>query len=774
MFFFPIRHHSPACAMALRRALDEVRPAQVLIEGPADFEPLLPLLTDPRTRPPVAIVSLPTGAEGDDGGVATYPFCAHSPEYVALCWAKEAGATSALIDLPARHPDMQKRFADDPGPAPLIGDWRLDHNAYVTELCARRGVSGGAALWDALFEALGRDADWRGFFAAVGVYCEHIREVTPADEMTGDGTLAREAQMATCLRAALEGTGPIAVVSGGFHTPALKAALATGGKAGALARASAQKAFLIRYGFRQLDRASGYGAGLPHPSWYDRLWRQLQTGDEVASLSAELLTDFADHLRRTAPQLALATPTLTAASVAANRLAALRDLPWPGRMEIIDAVRSAAVKDAIEIGQTPLLVALDAFLTGDAIGDLPPGAAQPPIVESVRASARALGFNIDTGETRTRDLDVLRRPRHAQASQFLFALDLIGAQFGKRISGPDPLTGWRGDVLFETWSYVWSPLVESRLIGLAADGETLESLCGAELLRRRSGLADQGLSRSAAAVAALLIAAARTGYSSLAAQVLAWCAETIVEDPEAQSVIRALSLTAALVANAGGDQAQAYAALRQRGFERLLLLFPHLTDTPAERMKDLIRSLADLAALVADDDSAIDRSALAEVLHTALASSPPPALNGALIAFAGLIDVLDEIEVAGRIAAALDGTHVVPGEQAAALTGCLAVAPRLILNSPALMAAVDRFLGDIDTDAFLAVLPELRLALGQLTPNEIDGAADWVATRYGLDARALTQSEASDAETTENLAFSEALEATWRADGLDKWFDERR
>ena len=32
--FFPIRHHSPACSHALRRALDEIQPTQVLVEGP--------------------------------------------------------------------------------------------------------------------------------------------------------------------------------------------------------------------------------------------------------------------------------------------------------------------------------------------------------------------------------------------------------------------------------------------------------------------------------------------------------------------------------------------------------------------------------------------------------------------------------------------------------------------------------------------------------------------------------------------------------------------
>ena len=54
----PIRHHSPACALALSALLEEMRPATVLIEGPVEYAALLPSLQDPRTVPPVALLSL--------------------------------------------------------------------------------------------------------------------------------------------------------------------------------------------------------------------------------------------------------------------------------------------------------------------------------------------------------------------------------------------------------------------------------------------------------------------------------------------------------------------------------------------------------------------------------------------------------------------------------------------------------------------------------------------------------------------------------------------
>ena len=53
--YFPIRHHSPACAAHLRRWLEQHRPASVLIEGPASFTNLIELLVDEKCVCPVAV-----------------------------------------------------------------------------------------------------------------------------------------------------------------------------------------------------------------------------------------------------------------------------------------------------------------------------------------------------------------------------------------------------------------------------------------------------------------------------------------------------------------------------------------------------------------------------------------------------------------------------------------------------------------------------------------------------------------------------------------------
>jgi hypothetical protein len=81
---FGIRHHGPGSAARLVEALDVLRPATVLIEGPVDASELLPLLADPGMAPPVALLVY---AEEEPANASFFPFADYSPEYQAARWA---------------------------------------------------------------------------------------------------------------------------------------------------------------------------------------------------------------------------------------------------------------------------------------------------------------------------------------------------------------------------------------------------------------------------------------------------------------------------------------------------------------------------------------------------------------------------------------------------------------------------------------------------------------------------------------------------------------
>ena len=54
---FGIRHHGPGSARSLERALNDLQPDTVLIEGPPDADKLLDLAVHEEMAPPVALLA---------------------------------------------------------------------------------------------------------------------------------------------------------------------------------------------------------------------------------------------------------------------------------------------------------------------------------------------------------------------------------------------------------------------------------------------------------------------------------------------------------------------------------------------------------------------------------------------------------------------------------------------------------------------------------------------------------------------------------------------
>ncbi|MBR3102907.1 MAG: hypothetical protein IKH46_03705 [Lachnospiraceae bacterium] len=49
-FYFPLRHHSPACALHVKRVIERYRPDCILIEGPQNADELIADMVDPGTE----------------------------------------------------------------------------------------------------------------------------------------------------------------------------------------------------------------------------------------------------------------------------------------------------------------------------------------------------------------------------------------------------------------------------------------------------------------------------------------------------------------------------------------------------------------------------------------------------------------------------------------------------------------------------------------------------------------------------------------------------
>ncbi len=55
VIWFPIRHHSPACARRVEQLILERRPWAVLVEGPPSYDDVIEHLIHPDARMPVAV-----------------------------------------------------------------------------------------------------------------------------------------------------------------------------------------------------------------------------------------------------------------------------------------------------------------------------------------------------------------------------------------------------------------------------------------------------------------------------------------------------------------------------------------------------------------------------------------------------------------------------------------------------------------------------------------------------------------------------------------------
>ncbi|WP_068081444.1 DUF5682 family protein [Novosphingobium rosa] len=766
LWVVPIRHHSPACAAHLERLIAAVQPVAILVEGPCDFDPLIDLVCDPRTRAPVAIVSMCEAPAGQPvRRVASYfPFCAHSPELIALQAAKARGIPAHFIDLPSTARAMRD---EEGAPRSLLSDEQpFDVGDYVTALARELGCRDGNEVWDHLFESRLATPDWQSFFTDVAQYCACIRAASDPARMETDGTLEREAQMRAILTKIRTATqGPIIAVVGGFHAETLFAPAETQPLA---AKKDAGRSWLIRYGMRQLDALSGYGAGLPLPGFYDRLW-QAGNGQDLA---LDLITGFAAHLRASEAE-APSFPVIANAVEQAERLAALRGRPFPLRDDIIDAIRSSFIKGEIPVERVPLLTTLHDWLTGHAIGDVPASAGSPPLVEAVRQQAAALGFAVKDGERRSRQLDIYRKPRHRAASRFCHAMALIEARFCQRTAGPDFRHGAMLDRLHEVWSVSWSPLVEARLIELSEAADTLPEALAFVLAGKLAELSEQGKGRSALAAIDLFAAACRAGLEEEGEAVLAVIEAGIIEDAELGSVVAALTDLVLLRRGRetlGITQTGPIDHLIATAWRRVLILLPDLADCGAEQLRGAVGALADLRGLVElaqRSDAPMDRALFDEALAQLRLRDLPPMLEGAVTAFALIDGQAQASDLETRLKGELASGYVDPAERLAFLGGIIAIARELLWSVPAIIDTLDTMLADLDEDAFMALLPHLRLALMPLDPREVDRLAEDVATRIGVRAdQVAVHLDIGEAELAANLALDKVLAQVLARDGL--------
>lgn len=782
----PVRHHSPACAVAVRAAIEEVRPAAVLIEGPEEYTALLPALLDERTVPPVAVLSLDGSGAGPSG---FYPLARFSPEWVALRTGHEVGADLAFVDRPwaerERTEPTPSGEGDDPFARTLMGERYLAHSQAVAAMAARLGCRDHDELWDHLFEARpsGDLLHWRNLCEDVFAWAALSRLDYEDEVLAADGSLDREARMAArAAERAARGDGTVVVVTGAFHTLAIIEALAGTPEGepvrerqprdgyGEPARA---EAWLVRYDHERLDGLRGYGAGMPSPGFYERLFASHErtlAGHAVGALSTEILVDVAaaaasrDHTVSVAETMAAAEQAV--------RLAALRERPRPSRTDVLDAITSCLVKDdsvAAGPAQRPLGLAVAEVFGGRALGQLPPDNVSPPLVRDARARVERARLNVSDSVPRVTRLDARRNPAHRERRRLLALMAYVGSGFAKQMTGPDYIAGRGLGTLLEEWEYAWTPLVEAALVESGHLGATLEAAALARLRAAEAELTAE--SRSADAVAALIAQAVVIGLTDHLPRLSALLRGTLDVDPNLASVVAGLHRLHHLWQARGelgiDDDADEILALLDHGLAAAAYLVPDLGAVAAADEDAAVATVVSLRALLRDTGrtGAVGR-ALTRLRRDEDAA---PGVRGALQALAFVDGGLSEAAFVAAARARLV-TGADPELSTRYLGGTMRAAPDLLLHTPELFEAVDDGLRAMDSEGFVAVLPDLRRMFTWLKPSETSRLADRVAERTGSRAEHIdVHVSLTEADLARGLAAEQELVTVLTRDGLSRW-----
>lgn len=733
--FAPIRHHSPGCAAALVALLDEVQPACVLIEGPAEYRSLLPALTDERTQPPIAALSI------TDSGAAFYPLAEFSPEWIGLRWGAAHGADVAFIDQPwaLQHDDADT----DARVRTLQAEQHLAHSASIARLAQRLGCRDHDEVWEHLFEVRGTDAlsDWRSYFTDVLAWAGMARLDYHRDALDADHTHGREAVMSAMIANHL-GHGPVVIITGAFHTMALLEVITDAPEAAWVVAhpataATTDPAWLIRYDYNRLDGLRGYGAGMPAPGFWQRSWQARQAGLGPAEFSVDVLLDVATLLR--AEGLLLSSTQVEAATLQALRLAELRGRAWPGRTDLLDAMLTCYASD--DGGFTgPLAAAVTTCFGGSALGELPPGQAAPPLVAEVRTTASKLRFTISDSTKRQVHLDTARKPAHVRRREFLAQLQFLKVGFATQIGGADLVAGAGAGLLFEDWEYAWTPMTEAALIEVGLTSPTL-ALAVAGRLQDRLGDPDRDSSSVARLITEILVMGAGDHLVDALA-LLGRCYDT---DPSLASITDSLHRLWLLLQESGrlalGHHRDTIAALLSSGLAAAAYQVSQLEGVSADGLGEACDSVIRLHALLGrvqtDDAASTGTTAVARELRALRQDGRTPArLHGVLIGLAAVDGDLNTSELSGAVAA-----HLSPGADpevlAGFLSGLMQAAPGLVLHQPELLASIDESLAALDEPSFLQILPDLRKAFTWLKPSETHQLAHQLGELTGANASEL-------------------------------------
>jgi hypothetical protein len=758
--YFPIRHHSPACSYHLLRAIDDYKPDIILIEGPESGNPLMAVLTDPATEPPV---SLYCTYENEHGRTACYyPLLSYSPEYVAMKEAARRGIPARFIDLDYYH-DLLPEVKEQRGRS-AQDESMLAGSEFISRLCEKTNSRSFDELWEKVFEIGGLAATTDAFVRDVFTYCTLSRMCYSDKRLRASGDLAREARMREHIAQDAAQYKRVLVVTGGFHTYGLieeaaqrEPGPAADDEAGRSGESFRQQLYPMVYTFEEADRLNGYASGMPYVNYYELIWKTVLGGkpEPYGRTAIGLLAALARKLRD--GQEHVSTSDAIEAYSMIQGLAALRGKREGGVYELLDATLSAFVKGERTLATEKPLEELSALLTGDRIGVVAQNPFSIPIVENFKELCAESGLQIKTTGKRKKVLELYGKPAHRRMSQLLQCASFLVPDFAACVSGPDWIAGRDMNLVRETWVYAYSSRVEARLIESSLYGGTVREAAARKLEEMLQEVPDHHSSEYAKA----LLRALLMGLQHTAGRLYEQLQGALRQDGNFLSLCQTLTILnrvqqhgRMLGLEADEQLPQLVLEAYNNAVDKLMRLDrANETEHPA-----IIQGLKLLAMLAGSPGQRFKDETFRGYLNELLEDHGlPPQLEGVCVAIAISLGDRTQQDLVRRARGYVRGTPEQAKQTALYLQGVFAIARDAFLYDDALLQELHFMIGELPYEDFIRMIPELRLAFTYFTPMETSLIAERVAGMYQTDPAMLARPPIDEATLIQARALDEAI-----------------
>ena len=712
VYLLGIRHHGAGCASSLIKVLNELKPDLILLEGAAELQDSWHLAADPAMIPPIAQVIY---NPANPAQAVYYPWGEFSPEWQAMRYAAMTETPLTMMDLPIAI-DFALQAQEEEALAEKIQQEEVDdsdeeseieacaaiiHESPFDRLAHAAGLEDGELWWEMTVE---HQSSGLEMFAAIAEAMMASREAS--EKPLTQQEILREAWMRKMLRAARKTHQNIVVICGAWHVPALADktikvkddnALLKG-----LKRQKTETAW-IPYLYSRFSYASGYGAGINSPGWYEHLFKHHQRGGDVQNLLIEWLSRVAQLLRQQGFDCSSAQ-VIDAVALAQN-LAVLRGLPIPGLNEMQDAAQSAMT----EGNSQPLQLIEEQLIVGTRMGCLPEHIPQLPLEQNLASIIKKLRLQRDNN---TQHLTLDLRKDSGLARSILFnRLNLLAIPWATRSNYVAALGTFK-----EEWSLCWQPEFAVHLIDASRFGNTIKQAatrCVTEKIAKLS---------TVAALAELLEAIRQADLNSVmptAISRLQTLAALSADLPDLMNALLSLvqELRYGSVRATSGNSLQALIdSMIIRICNGLANACLQLNEDAAYEMIQAIdKTHAAIAAI--NDEEAKNRwiDALNQVVEH---GSCPPLLTGRCTRL--LYDLgKREIEDLHHAFALVTSIANDVENTAAWLEGLLYQGAVLLLHDDAFFKQLDDWLQALTEDDFMRILPLLRRVVTTFSPQEL-------------------------------------------------------